>query len=426
MITLIAVDIDVEEGWAVGDVPLDDPAIDRDLLVDAKGAAWVPGSSLAGSLRAHLSNVDALWHTGLESGLMGGRPPQERGEETDASRLWFLGTSFAAHDGAVDTEVVGQTAIDRHRGAATANTLRYSRSVATAGRITAYLRLDGRLDDQAQQALAAWQPHIGRDRTTGAGRAHLGQLRHGEIDPSTPEGMRTWLTHTGADLIEAVATHTVTPPAPPGPWYSVELSIVDGLLVGDPRPTGPARPRQRNGRSLVPGSAWKGIFRSRVEFILRSLYGPDAVCHTTTGCGACVTCDVFGHQGHRGRLAFADSLVQPTDPTGPAQIRTHVGIDRVTGGARDSLLYQTVPITHGQLTLRIDQLAPVEHWVRNAITHVLRDLHDGLIGVGSRVTRGLGTVRVASEVEPLEPVHVPQLGPHLNSREASDDDQPVG
>ena len=93
----------------------------------------------------------------------------------------------------------------------------------------------------------------------------------------------------------------------------------------------------------------------------------------------------------------------------PEPARTHVGIDRVTGGSRDALLFQTAPLISGQLQLRIDALGPVEPWVRNTIWHVLRDISDGLIGVGSRSTRGLGTLRLTDPPSDLDPVVIPQL-----------------
>src|SRR5207302_8132833 len=122
----------------------------------------------------------------------------------------------------------------------------------------------------------------------------------------------------------------------------------------------------------------------------------------------CVICEVFGHQGQRGTLAFRDSYIEDARDASPP-LRTHVGIDRVTGGARDALLFQTAPLAGGKLRLWIDALADVQPWVRNVIRHVLRDIDDGLIGVGSRVTRGLGTLRLAGPLGDLEPVRVPAL-----------------
>ena len=265
--------------------------------------------------------------------------------------------------------------------------------------------------DEELRVLAGWRPAIGRGRSTGGGRARLRGISWGTIDPSGRAGMRIWLANDGAKLVDAVATTAVPIPddVDDQPWLEAEFHIEDALLVGDPRPTGAATSRTRGGQPIMPGSAWKGIIRSRVEYILRSVHATESACGRVPGCGTCRTCEVFGHPGQRGLLAFTDSVIRPVDPETPLEpvVRTQVGIDRVTGGSCDGLLFQTAPLTTGRLRLRIDALGPVAPWVRTAIDHVLCDLDDGLIGIGSRVTRGMGTVRLASQRPSPGPVILP-------------------
>jgi CRISPR/Cas system CSM-associated protein Csm3 (group 7 of RAMP superfamily) len=406
VITLLIATIKVESGWAVGTVPLADPSIDRDILLDGHGRPWVPGSTIAGSLRAHLATAEP----GTEIRLMGSPPAADDGA---ASPLWVVGCVFAPAGTGPELEITGQTAIDRRRTAAAAKALRFSRSSAGGGTLAVYLRHDPApgdlpLSGSDLAVIASWQPAIGRGRTTGGGRAMLTSLRHGTIDPATPAGARKWLTYSGPGLFDAVATEAINGREPGGPWREYRLEIRDGLLVGDGQPGKVARTRQRLGRPIIPGTAWKGIIRSRAEFIIRSRYGERAACQQQTGCGECVICGVFGHQGQRGLLAFRDSVIDPAQP-GPE--RTQVAIDRVTGGSRDELLFTTQPLTGGQLRLQIDKLGDMPPWVPTVIDHVLRDLDDGLIGVGSRVTRGLGTLRLLDPIDPPGPVTVPGLEP---------------
>jgi CRISPR/Cas system CSM-associated protein Csm3 (group 7 of RAMP superfamily) len=416
IITLMIATITIEPGWAVGTVAPANAAIDRDILLDASGQPWVPGSALAGSLRAHLRAADPP----ADERLMGSRPAKGKaaGDKSTVSPLWIVGATFRPSSDTVDgetaaaLEIAGQTAVDRVRGAASASSLRFSRLAASGGTLTVYLRhdpADGQpLSGDDLKLISGWQPAIGRDRTKGSGRAALTKLRHGPVDPATPGGARTWLSRSGPGLFEAVATQAITCLADDQPWLDVLFAIEDGLLTWDSAPGPVARPRQRLGRPLVPGSAWKGIIRSRIEYIIRSRYGEAAACTEQAGRRDCVACAVFGHQGQRGVLAFRDSYIdrgssQP-DPEYP-----HVGIDRVTGGSRDKLLFKTQPVGEGRVQLRIDKLGDVPPWVRNAIQHVLRDIDDGLIGVGSRTTRGLGTLRLAEQLGDLEPVIIPEL-----------------
>jgi len=433
IITLVTATIEVEPGWAVGAVTHSDPTVDRDILLDAAERPWVPGSALAGSLRAHLRAA----RPPADERLMGSPPAHNKAEadRSIASPLWIVGCAFDPGDAAdgdtVDAlEIAGQTAIHRERGAATEKSLRISRLAASGGCLTVYLRHDAAngqpLSDADLKLISTWRPAIGRDRTKGSGRATLVHLKSGIIDPATSAGARIWLTQDGPELFTAVATRELICSAEDHPWLEARFDITDGLLIGDglPKLTSPkaarrdqtsaedgrrppvARSRQRTGRPLIPGSAWKGIIRSRTEFIIRSRYGEEAACQQQTDCCTCVTCEVFGHQGQRGLLAFRDSYIEQArvEPE-----RTHVGIDRVTGGSRDALLFQTQPVAAGQVVLRIDQLGDVQPWVRATIWHVLRDIHDGLIGVGSRTTRGLGTLRLADPPSSLEPVVIPSL-----------------
>jgi CRISPR/Cas system CSM-associated protein Csm3 (group 7 of RAMP superfamily) len=406
VITLLIATIKVESGWAVGTVPLTHPNIDRDILLDGHGIPWVPGSAIAGSMRAHLATAEP----GAEIRLMGSPPAADEGA---ASPLWVVGCVFAPAETGPQLEITGQTAIDRRRAAAAAKALRFSRSSASGGTLTVYLRHDPApgdlpLSDRDLALIASWQPAVGRDRTTGGGRATLTSLRHGTVDPATPAGARKWLTCSGPGLFDAVATEAINGREPGGPWREYRLEIRDGLLVGDGQPGKVARTRQRLGHPIIPGTAWKGIIRSRAEFIIRSRYGESAACQQQTGCGECVTCGVFGHQGQRGLLAFRDSVI---DPAQPGSERTQVAIDRVSGGSTDKLLFTTQPLTGGQLRLQIDNLGDLPPWVPIVIDHVLRDLDDGLIGVGSRVTRGLGTLRLLDPIDPPGPVTVPGLEP---------------
>jgi len=418
-ITLLIAAVDIEPGWAVGTVPDDDATIDRDILLDTTGHPWIPGSSLAGSLRAHLAAAEP----DADVRLMGSRPPRNQAEaaRSTASPLWIVGAEFTPtpSDGPGGTadallETVGQTAIDRERGAAHAGSLRISRLAARGGRLTVYLRHDDNpaLSPDDLRLIASWQPAIGRDRTKGSGRARLAQIRHGTIDPGTVSGARIWLTHDGTQLFETIATSVITCEPTGEPWLEAAFEITDGLLVGDHKVGRVIAARKRGGQPLIPGSAWKGIIRSRIEYILRSRYGENAACTDPVGRSDCIACAVFGNRGQRGALAFRDSYITcPTDPC-PDVTRTHVGIDRVTGGARDALLYETAHIPAGTVALRIDQLAPTPPWVRNAIWHVLRDIDDGLIGIGAKTTTGFGTLRLTDptgELDALEPVVVDSL-----------------
>ncbi|RAY16851.1 hypothetical protein DPM19_01405 [Actinomadura craniellae] len=398
--TVILAAIDVDAGWSVGAPETGSAAVDRDLLVDRNGNPWVPPSALAGSLRAHLAEHSA------DETLMGSRPPETADDQRlEPSALWLLGTRTRVRDGdaAPRTEVVAATAIDPRRRAARPRSLRHTRQVARDCRIELYLQHDGPLTDTELELLAAWRPAVGRDRTRGGGTARLARLAYRRYDLDDPDQLRAWLDTTGPGRFTGLTDVTIPEP-PDTTVLSASFEITDPLHLGTgsyrtKEKGGPrqATSRTRGGRPLIPGSTWKGVFRARAGYILRTRFGEPAACTEQTGCGRCPLCDLFGSSGRRGRLAFQDSAI-----TGArTAARTQVAIDRVGGGARDKLLFTRQAVESGRFTLLVQALDRVADWERNLLLHVVRDLDDGLIGVGGGTQQGYGTIRLTDRT-PLD------------------------
>jgi CRISPR/Cas system CSM-associated protein Csm3 (group 7 of RAMP superfamily) len=417
IITVLKVEIEADPGWAVGTADADAIGLDRELLTDPSGRPWVPPSSLAGSLRAHLAGHNA------DERLMGSRPPREDPQRrSDApavlnpSGLWLLGTQArraqadngsernGRRTGAIaddgdsgdrqvrGTEVVANTAVDPVRRAARAQSLRHSRIVDEPALIELYAMLVGELSASDRELLAAWRPEIGRDRTRGGGTARVRSLGYRSYDLADPAGLRAWLEAAGPGRFTAL-TQIPGTSAPAPAVLQARFTIISALHIG----TGSRREkvaviRSRSGHPLVPASTWKGLFRARAGYIIRTCWGASTACRCQTGCGRCLLCDLFGSTARRGRLSFHDSTI-----TGARrEKRNHVAIDRISGGARDKLLFTDEVVTSGQVKLTITGLAPVAEWERILLLHVVRDIHDGLIGVGSGTQRGQGTLRLAS------------------------------
>jgi CRISPR/Cas system CSM-associated protein Csm3 (group 7 of RAMP superfamily) len=375
------------------------------------GRPQVPGTSLAGALRdmvraARGDQVAERWF----GRLLGEGDERVEGQVAAvASPIWVFGARLREP---ADPFTMASTAIDRLRGAARQQTLRADEVLPAGTSFEAFLRWDDAPDEEVAGLaglLAAWRPLIGRGVSRGRGQCGVSSVRYGTLRLDSPDDLLRWLTLSGPDLARAVAVTPVEDAAVPveAPVCRVPVSIAGPWRTGNgEKPRGAPTPMLRvSGQLVMPGSAIKGVVRSRSEFILRSV-GVDA-CQDQQ-CGSCWTCRVFGHGGGadesstavgaRAVIRFADAPLRDADEP---VVRTHVAIDRFTGGARDKLLYQDEVVESGSLTVLVSRLGPVPPALLAEIRAVLRlvldDLNDGIIGMGSGTARGYGSVMVHLE-----------------------------
>lgn len=165
----------------------------------------------------------------------------------------------------------------------------------------------------------------------------------------------------------------------------------------------------------LPGSSLKGVFRSRAEQILRTLGGyccmvfgrkescleheeemrnkPDKYKEAWQRYKkACLACRLFGSPFLKGRALFADAY--PVEGSVRLGVRSNVGINRITGGAQKGSLFQPEVVEEGTFQVKIE-LVNYFTWQLVLLLYVLRDLSDGLLGLGMGHTRGYGRVRVS-------------------------------
>lgn len=397
-----------------------------DLTVDTDpwGRPHIPGTSLAGALRALLQAHPRFTDkVGQVMGMLTVPDPSSGEVAAVASRIWVLGTRLLAEDGsAADPsarpELVSRssTAIDRKRRAARLHTLRTDEFLPAGTTFEAFVRWDDPDTEDWQALMAAlseWQPLLGRGVSRGRGRCSVREVAHGALAMSDPADLLTYLTASGPNLVRRVAT-TVVPvdtaaSADHESILDVRLRIAGTIRVG----SGLATPGQdgrlvsrmvrENSKYVVTAETLKGLLRSRIEFILRSVAAEPRPC-LVQDCGKCWPCSVFGYGGAepkpsaqsvggRGRTRFHTTVIEDAVRVK----RQHVAIDRFSGGGQDALLYRVEALEEGHFRIRISSLGLPEADVTRlrALTRlVLADLTDGLIGVGGGTTRGYGSVEL--------------------------------
>lgn len=415
----VRVALAVEGQWRVGTWRVDgggDGAEDRVLVAVSRlagpgSAVYLPGSGLRGSLRAHLRETLDPART---VDVFGPEPPEDRAasQQLSASPWWVLGAVLP--DGSWQVRARGQSGIDRQRRAPYRRTLRTAETVAPVGagpHVLVYLRCDpgdnpARVHD-VLDALASWRPRLGAGRSTGLGRARVMGIAHRDIDLGARGDLLARLAAgggpAGLDALLAGPDAVIRPvdqEHPDNVVVSVEFRLPDGWL--------PALDPAAEPRTEIDGSTWKGLVRSRVEFIARSV-GWRVCGETVSGnspwqCGQCAVCAVFGSPVAGGVVEFSTTPVRGgSEPS----VRLRNAIDRFTGGARDGALFAESVQTGARMRLEIRSPGDVEPWVARAVLHAVRDLAEGLVGVGPRSGTGLGTL--AADTVTVGPVWRPHL-----------------
>ncbi|GAB1512567.1 RAMP superfamily CRISPR-associated protein [Actinophytocola sp. KF-1] len=360
---------------------------------DPFGHEHIPGTTIAGALRAHCHD---------RPGLGGAFGPEPGATHRSASPIQVLGTWFPK---APTTTTHTRTAVDRFRGAPRTSTLRATEMFDAGTEFRVALRWnDAEANEVAAllDAVRSWAPVLGRGASIGAGQCVVTGLGHQTYDLSTAGGLMAWLRIGGLDDYPTPEHVPTTDRA--APVLRVTLAVVDALHVGAGTTIGGAHGQQvaalvRRGNDIViPGSGLKGVLRSRAEYICRVLEQPAC---TDATCGQCRPCRIFGHGAsepgrplRRAAVAVADAVVR--EPL--VEHRQHVTVDRFTGGAQDELLFTHEVLVAGTFDLTVTPLGtPLDRGDLLLLDAVVLDLHDGLIGIGARTTAGYGTVRVVGE-----------------------------
>ena len=207
----------------------------------------------------------------------------------------------------------------------------------------------------------------------------------------------------------------------------------------------------RNGNTEVylPGSSLKGVFRSHIEKVIRTLKDgvvcnpfvrtdPDSkndqlVCpnYAEVSCGnkfetrqedlsneavyleSCPACRLFGSTSFIGRVAISDAYLAE-DSRQKTEQRDGVGIDRLTGGAASGAKFDLEVVSSGVDFETDIYMRNFEVWQLGILMLIVTDLEDGLIRIGSGRSRGLGNVKAT-----ISEVSVNYLGA-VNERSAND------
>lgn len=418
--------------------------VDMPVLRDPRsGAPLLPGTTFAGALRNALADrifgfEEAEDDSKKEavSALFGDGRKTENGDQSPLVVFDALGTLPA--DGGV--EIRDGVAIDPASGVAEAGK-KFDFEVLPAG-TTFPVRVDLLVPDPektgesrlskaenmgeshllahlaaALDAFSVGENGFGARRTRGLGRVSAKWIAK-RFDLSKREG---WLEWIGSDheapvsgkmasireALEAAAPAGIgaipklTEDARQRVVIDLNLSVARDLLVRSPNAeaTGPDMSHLRSGGvPVLPGASLAGVMRSQATRIAR-LIRKDA------GDAGRWIDDIFGPRPKNAEEEKKNPLRAARLRVGEAKVadsrrkeQTRVAIDRFTGGAADTALFEEAPEVGGKSDLRLELRNP-EPGELGLVLLVLKDLLDGSLPVGgtSSVGRGVlnGTAKVA-------------------------------
>jgi CRISPR/Cas system CSM-associated protein Csm3 (group 7 of RAMP superfamily) len=397
-----------------------------DLIVarDGLGRLMIPGTSLAGALRAWLGSV-TIPGEGFLFGAADLAAVFGDLEDGMVCRIMADDAVAAADAGAAVRDGVG---IDRSTGSAAAGVL-YQHELVPPGtrfavRITAaQTTLDaertGLAVDLLVSALAAGRVEIGAARTRGLGQVRLTDITRTRVDLTDRDQVLGWLCGHPAPARPADVTL-------PGDgrlgveisWSAVTPVMVRASTVNEAEPardravdTVPLRSGD-GGALLLPGASVKGVLRSHAERITRTVRSIDELpgrwLDQVNDPRLGPVAALFGTVGdHRPAAASRRGALSVHDCLGTAaaeRVVTHVAVDRWTGGAAENLLFSVQEPAEAQwqpirLSLEVARAGskddPDGGQALALLLLVLRDLADGWLTLGFGGTRGRGSVRVS-------------------------------
>ena len=413
-----------------------DSLLDAPLARDGSGRYFIPGSSLAGVMRAYALNE---WGDSAALKSLFGSPDS-------ASRLCVA-------DSPVDVancylEICDHVSIDRHRGAA-ADRHKFDQQRWLAGtQFALYLCAEFSKDPSAAaaekslltdlaQAMMAGQIRLGAKTARGQGEVELinAQTRSVKLEKhGLIEFLANGQSWASLPLAPATSKHAFVS-------FSVAFTAEQPLMMkaghsGKRIDIIPRTQRHADGthRLLLSGHAIAGVLRTRAEKIVRTLLDLQAPAKFLDQIDVPIVNTLFGaaktRQGsktagvesaRRALLQVADCLsvthalsdgeLATLGDSESLQVCTNgsfkplwsVALDRWTQAPKDGALFNVlVPVAAvwSGVTLRYEVHPGVPEKLHQAcvglLLHVLADLHRGELAFGFGTRRGLGAIKVNS------------------------------
>lgn len=398
-----------------------DPIIDQPVSRDAFGFWRVPGSAIAGALRAMASRISP--DAELVERLFGARSG-----ETSPSLVWCEDAAFLDYDGrpALAKKLAGEEVAapvdsfirDHVRLNADGSAEnKFDAELTPAGaRFLLEIRLDGWQGEPGAEELAlfdalcarvvAGELELGGGRAKGYGKYSTPFYNYFDIDLASPDGQEKWLNYDALEPPRDGVANLPLPEAAPlaGDGLSgsleVDLEGSGAIIVGGGHEVSDADiifattpvfnydSKRLEKKFILPSTSLKGVFRRAVADILRARKTDPEVADRIM---ADMFGEISGERGKSGKISVRDCELRGAERS----IIPHVAIDRFSGGALPGALFGEEPATASSygasVRFSLKNLAPHEAAL---FFHALLDLFEGRLAFGNGVNRGNGRLKL--------------------------------
>lgn len=380
--------------------------VDMVLLRDPlEGKALLPGASIAGALRNYLREVTAGFdhrEGPLVTALFGG----SRGDDEGAQSPLIVDDSLA-EIGSI--ELRDGVAIDPATGTAS-HQAKFDVELLPAGtRFPLHFELlinDGQKETLLKSlalALGGFEGEgeisLGARKRRGFGRCCVRQWTVNRYDLTKPHGLVAWLNRqpTGKDPVSSIAEALqvdVDQVEDARRCFAIDttFSLEGSMLIRSgfgESDTGPDVVHLHSGQSdgsrkpIVAGTSLAGVLRHRALRIANTLRpdkGEDLVHHVFGG-------HIDGHLA-ASRVTVREAVVEASE----SLVQNRIKIDRFTGGAFETALFEEQPIFgdgRSRLTVHLELRNPEKHEI-GLMLLLLKDLWTGDLPVGGESSVGRG------------------------------------
>lgn len=366
---------------------------DSDVLLDSRGKPYIPATSIAGVLASKLS-IEA------KERLYGKISPKGDSEKShvtfyDAEYIGECDPVISVRDSVALEDKVG---VDKAK---------FDFEIVEPGiRFKAYIELDDSVSDYDEKllisqlaALNSGTLRFGHKTTRGYGQVRLENVmrrKFTEVGEWLKFDMYDKNCWAGARAVEL--TNTKKDKDSDTDIIELELSLKGALSIrsyttevsADGGSTAPDYKylSLRNGKPVIPGTTWAGVFRDGVARLL-------GVNKMTNGSMQ----KLFGYveQGtqntQKSKITFSESIFE--DESSEETLVTRNSIDRFSAATNDGALYTEMTIYGGKTSLTVTFPKNTDEALKTALLAAFADLDNGFIAVGGLTAVGHGLFEIS-------------------------------